>query len=130
MTPSQTHKTSDTTLTSYSYEEVLAQAIDYFNGDELAANVWINKYALKDSWGNIYDQTPEDMHNRLASELHRIEQKYPSPYSQKEIYEALKDFKYIVPQGGPMTGIGNQFQVAPDHSMTFFYHYKRSFAMV
>jgi len=111
MTPSQTHKTSDTTLTSYSYEEVLAQAIDYFNGDELAANVWINKYALKDSWGNIYDQTPEDMHQRLASELHRIEQKYPSPYAREEIYEALKDFKYIVPQGGPMTGIGNQFQV-------------------
>ncbi|MEL6251580.1 MAG: adenosylcobalamin-dependent ribonucleoside-diphosphate reductase, partial [Bacteroidota bacterium] len=111
MTPSQTHKTKASALTSYSYEEVLAQAIDYFNGDELAANVWINKYALKDSWGNIYDRTPEDMHNRLASELYRIEQKYPNPYSQEEIYEALKDFKYIVPQGGPMTGIGNQFQV-------------------
>ncbi|MEM8890539.1 MAG: adenosylcobalamin-dependent ribonucleoside-diphosphate reductase [Bacteroidota bacterium] len=111
MTPSQTHKTKTSALVSYSYEEVLAQAIDYFNGDELAANVWINKYALKDSFGNIYDRTPEDMHNRLASELYRIEQKYPNPYSQKEIYEALKDFKYIVPQGGPMTGIGNQFQV-------------------
>ncbi|MEM6802994.1 MAG: adenosylcobalamin-dependent ribonucleoside-diphosphate reductase, partial [Bacteroidota bacterium] len=111
MTPSQTRKTKDATLTSYSYEEVLAQAIDYFNGDELAANVWINKYALKDSFGNIYDRTPEDMHQRLASELHRIEQKYPNPYSREEIYEALKDFKYIVPQGGPMTGIGNKFQV-------------------
>ena len=96
---------------SYPFEEVLALAIDYFNGDELAANVWINKYALKDSHGNIYDRTPDDMHKRMAKELHRIEQKYPNPYSEEEIYDALKNFTHIVPQGGPMTGIGNPYQI-------------------
>lgn len=93
------------------YEDVLSSAIEYFKGDELAANVWINKYALKDSFGNIYDRTPDDMHRRIASELARIENKYPNSYSEEQLYEALKDFTYIIPQGGPMAGIGNPFQV-------------------
>lgn len=97
---------------SYDYNEVLAAAIEYFKGDELAANVWINKYALKDSFGNIYELTPDDMHRRLAREIARIEKKYPNPISEEEIYQLLKDFKYIIPQGGPMTGIGNDFQIA------------------
>jgi ribonucleoside-diphosphate reductase alpha chain len=96
---------------SYTYEEVLASAIDYFDGDELAANVWLNKYALKDSYGNIYDRTPDDMHHRIARELARIEQKYPNPLSEEEIYTALKNFQHIIPQGGPMAGIGNPYQV-------------------
>ncbi|MEM9983840.1 MAG: adenosylcobalamin-dependent ribonucleoside-diphosphate reductase, partial [Bacteroidota bacterium] len=96
---------------SYSYEEVLASAIKYFEGDELAANVWLNKYALKDSHGHIYDRTPDDMHRRIASELARVEAKYPNSYSEEELYQALKNFTYIVPQGGPMAGIGNPHQV-------------------
>ncbi len=96
----------------YSNEEVLKKATQYFKGDELAANVWMNKYALKDSDGNIYEQTPDDMHWRLASEIARIEKKYPNPMSTEEIYMLLKDFKYIIPQGGPMAGIGNNFQVS------------------
>ncbi|MEL6852926.1 MAG: adenosylcobalamin-dependent ribonucleoside-diphosphate reductase, partial [Bacteroidota bacterium] len=96
---------------SYSFEEVLALAKDYFHGDELAANVWLNKYALKDSFGNIYDRTPDDMHQRMAKEINRIENKYPNPVSEEDIYQALKNFKYIVPQGGPMTGIGNNYQI-------------------
>ena len=111
MIVTQTQEPQDHALPSYKYEEVLAQAIDYFDGDELAANVWVNKYALKDSHGNIYDRTPDDMHRRMARELSRIEQKYPNPQSEEEIYEALKDFRYIIPQGGPMTGIGNNFQI-------------------
>lgn len=99
-------------LTSYSYEEVVKAATVYFKGDELAANVWVNKYALKDSAGNIYERTPDDMHRRLAKEIARVETKYPNPLSEQEIFDLLKDFKYIVPQGGPMTGIGNQFQIA------------------
>lgn len=96
---------------SYTYEEVLKTSKEYFNGDELAANVWINKYALKDSYGRIFDRTPEDMHRRLAREIHRIEKKYNNPYTQEEIYDALKEFRYIIPQGGPMSGIGNPYQV-------------------
>ena len=103
--------TSNGKQRSYTYEEVLASAIEYFNGDELAANVWLNKYALKDSHGNIYDRTPDDMHRRIAKELARIEQKYTNPLSEEAIYTALKGFKYIVPQGGPMAGIGNPYQV-------------------
>jgi ribonucleoside-diphosphate reductase alpha chain len=98
-------------LTVYPYEEVFSEAKAYFQGDELAAHVWINKYALKDSFGNIYDRTPDDMHRRIAAEIARIELKYPNPFSEEEIYEALREFKYIIPQGGPMTGIGNAFQV-------------------
>ena len=96
----------------YSQEEAIQASLRYFRGDDLAARVWVNKYALKDSYGKIYELTPDDMHWRLAREIARIEQKYPHPLSAKQIYHTLKDFKYIVPQGGPMTGIGNNFQVA------------------
>jgi ribonucleoside-diphosphate reductase alpha chain len=98
--------------TKYDHEEVLKWSTEYFKGDVLAANVWMNKYALKDSDGNIYERTPEDMHRRLASEIARIEKKYPNPVSEEEIFAVLKDFKYIVPQGSPMAGIGNNFQVS------------------
>ncbi len=96
----------------YTFEEVLKASIEYFNGDELAANVWVNKYALKDSEGRIYELTPDDMHRRMAREIARIEQKYPNPLSEEEIYQLFRRFKYIVPQGGPMAGIGNDFQVS------------------
>ena len=96
----------------YTFKEALKASTEYFNGDELAANVWINKYALKDSQGNIYEKTPDDMHRRLASEIARIEQKYPNGLSEKEIYQLLKNFKYIVPQGSPMAGIGNPHQIS------------------
>lgn len=99
-------------MTSYTYDEVVKSATEYFKGDDLAANVWLNKYALKDSAGNIYERTPDDMHRRLASEIARVEKKYPMSLSEDEIFDLLKDFKYIVPQGGPMTGIGNPFQIA------------------
>lgn len=95
----------------YTYDEVYAAALEYFKGDELAARVWSSKYALKDSDGNIYEKTPDDMHHRLASELARIESNYPNPMSEEEIFLLLKDFKYIVPQGSPMAGIGNNHQV-------------------
>ncbi|MAY85049.1 MAG: ribonucleoside-diphosphate reductase, adenosylcobalamin-dependent [Flavobacteriales bacterium] len=97
---------------TYEYTEVVKAATEYFKGDELAANVWVNKYALKDSAGNIYERTPDDMHRRLASEIARVEKKYANPIDEEEIYGLLKDFKYIVPQGGPMTGIGNNHQIA------------------
>ncbi|GAP69602.1 ribonucleoside-diphosphate reductase class II [Bacteroidales bacterium 6E] len=96
----------------YSQEEAVKASLKYFNGDDLAARVWVNKYALKDSFGNIFELTPDDMHRRLAKEIARIEQQYANPLSEEEIYETLKDFKYIVPQGGPMTGIGNDYQIA------------------
>jgi len=96
----------------YSHDEAVEASIKYFKGDELAARVWTNKYALKDSYGNLYEKTPDDMHHRLAGEIHRIELKYKNPLTEDLIYSVLKDFKYIVPQGGPMTGIGNDFQVA------------------
>lgn len=97
---------------TFSYEEALAAATSYFKGDTLAASVWVNKYALKDSFGKIYEKSPDDMHRRIAKELTRIESKYPNPLSEEEIYELLADFKYIVPQGSPMAGIGNNFQVS------------------
>lgn len=96
----------------YSHEEVLQASIKYFKGDTLAANVWMNKYALKDSDGRLFELTPDDMHRRLASEIARIEKNYPSPVTEDEIYEVLKDFRYIVPQGSPMAGIGNNYQVS------------------
>ncbi len=102
----------ETAKKTFSYEESLKSSIEYFQGDELAATVWINKYALKDSLGNLFEKTPDDMHRRLARELSRIEKKYPKPLSEDEIYMVLKDFRYVVPQGGPMTGIGNDFQIA------------------
>ena len=85
--------------------------MQYFKGDELAARVWATKYALKDSFGHLYEQTPDDMHHRIASEIARIEKKYPNPMSEQQIFELLKNFRYIVPQGSPMAGIGNNFQV-------------------
>lgn len=96
----------------YTHEEAVEASIQYFKGDELAARVWANKYALKDSFGNLYEKTPDDMHHRLAREIHRVEMKYNNPLSEELIYSVLKDFKYIVPQGGPMTGIGNDYQIA------------------
>jgi len=95
----------------YTREEAFNKTLEYFKGDELATNVWINKYALKDSLGNLYELTPKDMHNRLAKELSRIEKKYKNPKSEEEIFNILKDFKYIIPQGGPMSGIGNNKQI-------------------
>ena len=97
---------------TYSYDEAFDASLKYFDGDELAARVWVNKYAMKDSFGNIYEQSPEDMHNRLANEIARIEQKYPNPMSTSEIFQLLDHFRYIVPAGSPMTGIGNDFQIA------------------
>ena len=99
-------------LRKYTHEEVLVKATEYFKGDTLAANVWMNKYALKDSDGNIYELTPDDMHRRIANEIARIEQKYTNPMSAEEVYELIRDFKYIVPQGSPMAGIGNNMQVS------------------
>jgi ribonucleoside-diphosphate reductase alpha chain len=96
----------------YNQDEAIQASLKYFKGDDLAARVWVNKYALKDSFGNIFELTPDDMHRRLAKEIARIEKRYPNPLTEEEIYNVLKDFKYIVPQGGPMTGIGNDFQVA------------------
>jgi ribonucleoside-diphosphate reductase alpha chain len=96
----------------YSHDEAVEASIEYFNGDELAARVWANKYALKDSYGNLYEKTPDDMHRRLAKEIRRIEMKYKNPLPEELIYSVLKDFKYIIPQGGPMTGIGNKYQIA------------------
>lgn len=99
-------------MKTYTYEEAMASSLQYFRGDELAASVWINKYAMKDSYGNLFEASPDDMHRRLAKEFARIEANYPNPMSEEEIYILLKDFKYVIPQGGPMTGIGNNHQVA------------------
>ncbi len=98
--------------TVYSHDDAVNASIEYFRGDELAARVWANKYALKDSFGHLYERTPDDMHRRLAREIHRIELKYKNPLPEELIYNVLKDFTYIIPQGGPMTGIGNEFQIA------------------
>ena len=97
---------------TYPFAEALEASISYFKGDELAANVWLNKYALKDSFNNIYERTPDDMHRRIACELAKVEKKYIDPISEDEIYQLLKNFKYLVPQGGPMSGIGNPHQIS------------------
>ena len=89
----------------YTHEEAFAASLEYFKGDELAARVWVNKYALKDSFGNIYEKTPDDMHWRIANEIARIEQKYSNPMSAQELFDLMSHFRYIVPQGSPMTGI-------------------------
>ena len=101
-----------TKLKTYLNSESVEASTEYFKGDSLAGTVWVNKYALKDSLGNLYEKTPEDMHNRIANEIERIEKKkkYPNPLSSQEVYDLLKDFKYIIPQGSPMSGIGNTFQ--------------------
>lgn len=96
----------------FNQKEVEKAALDYFKGDDLAAKVWTTKYALKDSFGNIYEKNPDDMHRRLAKEIARIEQKYPNPLNEDELFNLFRNFKYIVPQGSPMTGIGNKYQVA------------------
>ena len=97
---------------TYTYDEAFAASLDYFGGDELAARVWVNKYAMKDSFGNIYEKSPADMHWRIANEVARIEKKYKNPMSAQEIFDLLDHFRYIIPAGSPMTGIGNHFQVA------------------
>ena len=99
-------------LAEVSYNDAVAASKEYFAGDDLAATVWVSKYALKDSYGHIYERTPEDMHHRIAAELERIEKKYPNPMPKEEIFSLLDHFRYIIPQGGPMTGIGNNLQVA------------------
>ena len=104
------NKPSD--LKEVSYNDAVAASKEYFAGDELAATVWVSKYALKDSYGHIYESNPEQMHHRLSAELERIEQKYPKPMSKEEIFSLLDHFRYIIPQGGPMTGIGNNLQIA------------------
>lgn len=96
----------------FSYDEAFNASLEYFKGDELAARVWVNKYAMKDSFGNIFERSPEDMHHRIANELFRIESKYPNPVSKNEIFSMLDHFRYIVPAGSPMTGIGNTHQIA------------------
>ncbi|MBQ5751765.1 MAG: adenosylcobalamin-dependent ribonucleoside-diphosphate reductase [Bacteroidaceae bacterium] len=96
----------------YSYDEAFKAALDYFNGDELAARVWVNKYAVKDSFGAIYEKSPEDMHWRIANEIARIEARYENPMSAQEVFDLLDKFKYVIPSGSPMTGIGNDFQIA------------------
>ncbi len=96
---------------TYSYGEAYEATLRYFDGDELAARVWVSKYALKDSDGNIYEQTPADMHHRIAGEIARIEKKYPNPMSEEEVFGLLDHFRYVVPQGSPMAGIGNNLQV-------------------
>ena len=103
---------SDVMKKSYTYEEAFQSSLEYFKGDELAARVWVNKYALKDSDGNIFELNPDDMHWRLAREISRMEEKYPNPLPVEKLFELMKNFKYIVPQGGPMTGIGNIYQIA------------------
>ena len=96
----------------YTREEAFQASLEYFLGDELAARVWVNKYAIKDSFGNLYEKSPEDMHWRLANEIARIENNYPNPLSAQELFDLFDRFRYIIPQGSPMTGIGNKFQVA------------------
>ncbi len=97
---------------TYTYDEAFAESLEYFGGDELAARVWVNKYAMKDSFGKIYEKSPEQMHWRIANEIARIEQKYPHPLTAQEIFDTLDHFRYIIPAGSPMTGIGNNHQVA------------------
>ena len=96
---------------TYTYDEAFKASCEYFKGDELAARVWVNKYALKDSFGNIYEKTPDDMHRRIAKEIVRIEEKYNNPMTEEQVFDLIRDFKYIVPQGSPMAGIGNNYQI-------------------
>jgi ribonucleoside-diphosphate reductase alpha chain len=98
-------------IKKYTFDEAYQASLDYFNGDELAAKVFVNKYALKDGFGDIFEKTPADLHHRLASEIARVEKKYPNPLSEQELFDLFDRFKYIVPQGSPMTGIGNNHQI-------------------
>ena len=97
---------------TYSFDEAFQTALAYFGGDELAARVWVNKYAMKDSLGKIYEKSPEQMHWRIADEIARIEHKYKNPLAAQEVFDLLDHFRYIIPAGSPMTGIGNHHQVA------------------
>ena len=99
-------------ITNFTYDEAFQSSLQYFDGDDLAAKVWVSKYALKDSEGNIYEQNPDDMHHRIASEIARVEAKYPHALSKEKVFDLIQKFKYIIPQGSPMTGIGNDFQIA------------------
>src|SRR5690606_21659716 len=105
-------KSAIPTPQTYTQDEAFEASVEYFKGDDLAARVWVNKYALKDSEGNIYEKTPNDMHRRIAKEIARVEQRYANPMTEEEVFEVIKDFKYIVPQGSPMAGIGNPYQIA------------------
>ena len=96
---------------TYTYDEAFDASCKYFNGDELAARVWVNKYALKDSYGNIYEKTPDDMHRRIAKEIVRVEKNYKNPMTEEQVFDLIRNFKYIVPQGSPMAGIGNNYQI-------------------
>lgn len=95
----------------YSHEEVLAESLKYFNGDNLATDTWVRKYALKDLDNKYYELSPDDMHKRLTREFARIENKYQNPMTEEQIYNSLKNFRYVIPQGSPMAGIGNNFQI-------------------
>ena len=97
---------------TYTFDEAYKASLDYFTGDELAAKVWVNKNTLKHSYPNIYDKTPAYMHHRLAREIARIEKNYPNPLTEEELFDLFDHFRYIIPQGSPMTGIGNEFQIA------------------
>ncbi|MFM2284257.1 MAG: hypothetical protein RL222_1761, partial [Bacteroidota bacterium] len=103
---------SEIKQTVYTQDEAFNASLKYFNGDDLAARVWLNKYALKDSEGNIFEKTPDDMHRRIAREIARVELKYVNPMSEDMIFDLIKNFRYIIPQGSPMTGIGNPYQIA------------------
>ena len=94
----------------YTIHEAIEKSTAYFKGDSLAADVWVNKYALKNIDGQLFELTPDDMHRRIAKEIARIEKNYPNPMNEEEIFELIRDFRYIIPQGSPMTGIGNDFQ--------------------
>ena len=110
---SQKEKNREATQTTkVTFQEALKASTKYFKGDDLAANVWINKYALKDTSGNLFERTPDDMHRRIAAELARIELNYPNPISEQKMYSLLKNFRYIIPHGGPMSGIGNDLQAS------------------
>lgn len=97
---------------TYTYDEAFKASLEYFGGDELAARVWVNKYAMKDSFGHIFECSPRDMHHRIAAEIARIEKKYNNPVSEEEVFALLDHFRYLVPAGSPMTGIGNHHQIA------------------
>lgn len=97
---------------TYTYDEAFKASLEYFGGDELAARVWVNKYAMKDSFGHIFERSPRDMHHRIAAEIARIEKKYNNPVSEDEVFALLDHFRYLVPAGSPMTGIGNHHQIA------------------
>ena len=97
---------------TYSFDEAFQASLEYFGGDELAARVWVNKYAMKDSFGRIYEKSPEQMHWRIANEIARIENKYKNPLTAQEVFDLLDHFRYIIPAGSPMTGIGNTHQIA------------------